>query len=212
MATAEAQNVDWREFSHTVGISIEKAGGETTCSGVLLSPTVVLTAAHCVDGYLKARVTTERSLRKQNIKFIDVNRGAMHSSYRGNLPGGSVDVGLFFLKNPIINEFNPTQTGTTMTDLPFERIGFGGRSGENIRTWILSFYEGEFGDYLRARDELGVLGDSGGPVFQRQKEGLVLVGVHTGREIGTNGQLTNISYIQPLTAKVLSWVSSELNK
>jgi V8-like Glu-specific endopeptidase len=212
MTTAEAQKVDWREFSHTVGIAIEKAGGTTTCSGILISPTVVLTAAHCVDGFLKARVTTERSLRKQDVKFIEVTRGSMHPGYRGNLPGGSVDVGLLFLKEAIQNEFNPTQIGTLVTDLPFERIGFGGRAGENIRTWILSFYEGEFGDYLRARDELGVLGDSGGPVFQRQKEGLRLIGVHTGREIATSGQLTNISYIQPLTSKVLGWVTSELNK
>lgn len=206
---AGAQQVNWSEFSQTVGISVEKSGGRTMCSGILLTSRVVLTAAHCVDGYLSARVTTERRIDVPADAFVDVERAQMHPGYRGNLPGGSVDVGLFFLATPILGP--EPLIGELDPRLPFERIGFGGRNGSNVRTWILSFYEGTFGAYLRARDELGVLGDSGGPVFQRHPtEGLRLIGIHTGREIDATGALTAISYVQPLDAEVRAWLRPHL--
>lgn len=207
---ASAQQVNWSEFSQTVGISVEKSGGRTMCSGILLAPRVVLTAAHCVDGYLSAQVTTERRIDVPAEAFVDVESALMHPGYRGNLPGGSVDVGLFFLAAPIHQAKLETPIADLDPRLPFERIGFGGRNGTNVRTWIVSFYESSFGAYLRARDELGVLGDSGGPVFQRHPStGLQLIGIHTGREIDPTGALTAISYIQPLDPGVRTWLKSQ---
>lgn len=181
------------------------------CSGILLSPHVVLTAAHCVDGYLSAQVTTDRWIGGAPESFVDVASAQTHPGYRGNLPGGSVDIGLFFLAKPLFEMVPEVLIAELDPRLPFERIGFGGRNGSNIRTWILSFYEGEFGSYLRARDELGVLGDSGGPVFQRHPTlGLQLIGIHTGREIDPTGALTAVSYVQPLDAEVRGWLRSHL--
>ncbi len=208
MSTAHAGPLNWNDFSHTVGISITKQGGSTTCSGILVAPKVVLTAAHCIEGLKEAWVTTGRKITdRPRVRSVDTRT---HPGYRGNLPGGSVDLGLIFLARPLLERLVPTPVMEVQEALTFERIGFGGRDGQNVRTWIVSFYDGRFGDYVRARDELGVLGDSGGPVFQRGPTGLGLVGVHTGREIGPSGALTNVSFIQPLAAKEWAWVTETL--
>ncbi len=201
--------MEWSEFSATVGIRVTKSGGPTTCSGVLLSPKVVLTAAHCVDGFLSADVTTASDL-SSGAAYTSVQKGELHPGYRGNLPGGSVDIGLFILTQPIPGPLAYPQLGFVDEDRNFERIGYGGRSGQNSRTWVTSTFELWFGNYIKARDELGVLGDSGGPVYQRQNGKLMLVGVHTGRSISSRGELEPYSFIQPLGSEIVKWITHQL--
>ncbi len=202
-----AAELNWDDFNGTVGIQVQNQLGATVCSGVLLSPQVVLTAAHCLVGLKSARVSTAELLDTHAL-WVKGARAQIHPGYVGNQPGFSVDVGLLFLEQPILGVRYARQ-GLFEMSLPCERIGYGGRGGKNIRTWLTSFPQKLQGSYLRVQDAYGVLGDSGGPVYQLFPDGLKLIGVHTGREYGYVGSLRDVSFVQLLDATVWSWITSQ---
>ena len=205
-----SKDMKWKDYNASVGISVKKPNFTTACSGVLLTPYVVLTAAHCVDEFVTAQVTTEARL-KDGVMAHDVARGMKHPGYRGNIVGASVDIGLFFLATPVKTPFNAPVLAAVDPKLKFERIGYGKRNGKNVRTWVTSFFHKWFGGYVKTRDEFGMGGDSGGPVFQRHGGELRLVGVHTGREM-KGGDLKNASYIQTLGPEEISWIREQIGK
>lgn len=204
----ETKTMQWKDYSSSVGISVKKPLFTTTCSGVLLTPYVVLTAAHCVDDFISAQVTTAAKLTDGALAY-EVARGVMHPGYKGNIVGKSVDVGLFFLANPVKTPIEPPILAAVNPQLRFERIGYGIRNGKNVRTWVTSFFHKWFGGYVKTRDVYGMGGDSGGPVFQRHESGLRLVGVHTGREV-KDGKLAKASYIQTLGEGEISWIREQV--
>lgn len=202
--------MEWKDYAASVGISVKKPLFTTTCSGILLTPSVVLTAAHCVEDFISAQVTTAPSLQ-DGVLAHEVVRGLMHPGYKGNIVGKSVDLGLFFLATPVKTPFDPPVLAAVNPKLRFERIGYGKRQGRNVRTWVTSFFQKWFGGYVKAIDVHGMGGDSGGPVFQRHQGELRLVGVHTGREV-KDGQLARASYIQTLGEGEITWIREQMVK
>lgn len=200
----------WKDYAGSVGISVKKPLFTTTCSGVLLTPNVVLTAAHCVDEFVSAQVTTAARLQ-DGVLAHEVIRGLIHPGYKGNVVGKSVDIGLFILATPVKTGFEPPILAAVNPKLRFERIGYGIRNGRNVRTWVTSFFQKWFGGHVKTTDVYGMGGDSGGPVFQRHEGGLRLVGVHTGREI-RDGKLAKASYIQTLGEAEISWIREQMVK
>mgnify|MGYP003392989908 CR=1 FL=1 len=200
----------WKDYAASVGISVKKPMFTTTCTGILLTPNVVLTAAHCVDDFISAQVTTAPRLA-DGVLAHEVVRGVMHPGYKGNVVGKSVDLGLFFLATPIKTDFEAPILAAVNPKLRFERIGYGIRNGRNVRTWVTSFFQKWFGGHVKTTDEHGMGGDSGGPVFQRQPSGLRLVGVHTGREV-RGGKLAQSSYIQTLGESEITWIREQMAK
>lgn len=205
-----SKDMKWKDYAASVGISVKKPMFTTTCSGVLLTPYVVLTAAHCVDDFVSAQVTTAPRLQ-DGVMAHEVVRGLIHPGYKGNVVGKSVDIGLFFLATPVKTPFDPPILAAVNPKLRFERIGYGIRNGRNVRTWVTSFFQKWFGGYVKATDVYGMGGDSGGPVFQRQQAGLRLVGVHTGREV-KDGELARASYIQTLGESEITWIREQMTK
>jgi len=201
--------MDWDDFSATVGIELQKTTGRSVCSGVLLRPHVVLTAAHCLVDLISARVTNDEAMSTAQSWHV-ARDWQTHPNYRGNLPGQSVDVGLIFLSSELNDvayaEHAPYQPGEMC-----ERVGFGERSGRNVRTWLTAFPQALQGSSLKVQDAYGRLGDSGGPVYQNHANGLRLIGVHTGREYGQQGQLNDISFVQLLTPEIWAWVRSKVH-
>jgi len=195
--------LDWNEFQGSVGIELYRSGSKSICSGVLIRPQVVLTAAHCTENLMWARVTTQSELEGAN-DWVKVENFISHPAYKGNIPGESVDIGLMYLESPI--HVPLLKRANYKLNLQCERIGFGLRAGVNRRTWQTSFPENLLGTSLRVKDEFGVVGDSGGPVYQRQIGELKLVGVHTGRQLDDGGTMLDISYVQLLTDEIWHWV------
>lgn len=206
-ANAREKNMNWDDFNATVGIEVKKLSSQTVCTGVLIRPQVILTAAHCLVGLKSSRVTTEEAMGEAT-QWVETVRSVMHPDYEGNTPGQSVDVGLLYLARPIVGVKYALHGNFDMTH-QCERIGYGGRKGKNVRTWLTSFPQMTQGTSLRVQDALGVLGDSGGPVYQNLPDGMRLIGVHTGREYGWGGHLNDVSFVQILTPEIWSWVESQ---
>lgn len=204
--------MDWKEFDASVGVLLEKKGAQTVGSGVLLSPTVVLTAAHCLEDLTQAWVTTSPDMATG--RKWQAARWLLHPGYRGNIPGGSTDLGLIFLMEPVTDLPHAFPVFALFRPgLPFERIGYGLREGHNVRTHVNSSLNSPLSrHYVLVDDEHGFPGDSGGPVFQREGDDLFLVGVHTGRKMGEGSELLDHSYVQLLYKEELDWIRDEMEQ
>lgn len=167
------------------------------CSGTMIAPAIVLTAAHCVQTGATYKIVEYDAQRTPQLR--DVAQIAIHPQF--NLQTmlahrATADVALLRLASPIAAGRQPAQLGTPRMPIAlggrFTIAGIGvsvrgdGKSGGVVRATSLTT-TGQPGtlqirlvDPLTGgkRDGLGACtGDSGGPVFEDQQGRSVLVGV-----------------------------------
>lgn len=149
-----------------------------SCTGVVLGPSVVLTAAHCVQPAADyAVVVFEASAPR----LIPVARIAVHPSFAANsfeTQRPTPDLALIKLSAPLPGSFRPAQLSSDMA-LPAKRtgftlVGFGvtrdgdGKSAGVLRTVDLPSIGTTGGIMIRLSNGAsagGCTGDSGGPVL-----------------------------------------------
>lgn len=167
------------------------------CSGTMIAPTIVLTAAHCVQNGATYKIVEYDAQRTPQLR--DVAQVAVHPQF--NLQTmlahrATADVALLRLAGPIAAGRQPVLLGTPRMPIAvggrFTIAGIGvtvrgdGKSGGIVRAASLAT-TGQPGtlqirlvDPLAGgkRDGLGACtGDSGGPVFEDQQGRSVVVGV-----------------------------------
>jgi V8-like Glu-specific endopeptidase len=143
---------------------------------------------------------------------VSVVHWIIHPGYQGNVLNKTIDISLMFLAKPLVARPAELLIANYDRNLTFQRIGYGLRSGRNVRTFITSELFREFEEYISVRDVYGFPGDSGGPVYQRMNGVLRLIGIHTGRAINPSGTYRDLSYVQRVGNRELAWILKEFKK
>ena len=169
------------------------SGSWLICTGTLVSPAVVLTAAHCIDDFstdpdatvfFGFDVSTDDGVR------IGVKKAQQHLGWTGNLGDGH-DIGLMLLNfAPADDVATPVPLNTAdiagHIDDPYRVVGFGvydrdtgdsdGRKREGLTT-----ISGAHADVLETGDmDISIcFGDSGGPGFLTVDDTEYVAGVHS---------------------------------
>ena len=211
-------------------VRVESSRGEL-CSGALIEPDLVLTAAHCVlDRGSYQVIAVDRRFRQRAVRAV---AAAMHPEFvPGTTPRSQpgVDLAILRLEAPLGPDFsplNPSSTGRVGRGEPVELAGFGiaGEGQRNARvlrqTRLVSLGTLQVAnrvvvvaDEERLAQTTGAgacRGDSGGPILAGGPGGYQLLGIvswssgaFNTRAPGACGGLTAVTPI----AEHTSWIAA----
>jgi MYXO-CTERM domain-containing protein len=202
--------------------------GQQGCTGILIAPSVVMTAAHCIDSTLDKVLIGTNSLAKPSIgETINVARRLAY-------PQGKYDVGIVILANPSTITPRLLATGWAQSDIVdgarVEFVGYGAID-RNSQTYIDEMQQAEStvtdagctthagcDPAARPNGEIGAggagidtcPGDSGGPMYLLTDYGEFLAGV-TSRGYDTNQYDCSEGgiYTRPDKADIVAWVEQQ---
>ncbi len=202
--------------------------GQQGCTGVLIAPTVVMTAAHCIDGTLDAVLIGTNSLARPSAgETITVTRRVV-------FPGNSYDIAIVILSQPSTIEPRKLATGWAQSDIVNGgRVAFVGYGAvdRNSNVYIDEMQEAESTitdagcttsqgcePGARPNGEIGAggsgidtcPGDSGGPMYLLTDYGEFLAGI-TSRGYDDNNFPCSEGgiYTRPDKASIVAWVEQE---
>ncbi len=194
------------------------------CSGVVIAPQVILTAAHCVAPVKDVRIFYRDEAGQP--AFVMVQALATHPNYHPDAIAKrrvSIDLALIETQTPLGNRFSPSaldESGVIDVGEPLRIAGYGvAREGEGRTAGVLRSAS------LRAREPVskilvwaedptgggagGCTGDSGGPIFSEDAAKVVAITAWSAGPTGKNcGALTQ----GPLVAPQRGWIEDVLKQ
>lgn len=199
------KNEDWENFNSSLLIEVTRPEGVFTCTGVAVSPSVLLTAAHCLEGkILKVRVFTQNYYDPQ-LDGLKVRTYKIHPAYHPKRSRFQSDLAKIYLDQPLPSSIHipPLFTGEIVYGEIY-RFGFGERLKKNLKTVTtpklkkMRLEEG----LVEFHDKFSYSGDSGGPIYLRRQNQIYLLAVHSTLSFGPEG---NFSY-NPLVGPFKNWI------
>ncbi len=177
--------IDWASFESTAIVRTTRGKKIFICSAVLVSAKLAITTAHCVDKSDKNEILLGVSLTDPNLRtyLVDTKKMRIHPDYRLKKSFFGADLAVL----PLVESASVNRIATIPEPKAFqlsakqalERVGFGLRNSQNLRTWTEVFVEKVEKHNLYLQDALSVIGDSGSAIFSRQGNELQLVGLHS---------------------------------
>jgi len=206
-----AKDQQWEAFNSSVLLEVTRPTGVFTCSGVAISPTVILTAAHCLDGDVKQVKVFNTITYDPKAAFYEVKSSKIHPEYNPKVSAYQNDIAKITLSKKLPNSivFHPIYTKDEVTG-DFIRFGFGERNKTNNRTVITPKFRfvNHLHKVIELDDHFSISGDSGGPIFLLQKNKIYLLAIHSTFSRGPQGEYS----FNPLVNKYLDWINSETRK
>lgn len=203
---------------------LNRSGGSAGfCTATVISPSVVLTAAHCVGAPDDTRIFFRNAKREPVL--IEAASTAINPGYRPDAIRRrlvSIDLALILLAEPLPPSFRPIEFARTNSVEPGQKFliaGFGvadeglGKTGGVLRSGILVDTGPKSSVLLWAADPnqtgLGACtGDSGAPIFAFDRPLVVAVAVWAKGHGGNRcGALTQAVLIAPQR----HWIEATLN-
>lgn len=186
------------DFSGNFMLKVKKNKSFYFCSGVAVSKTHLLTAAHCLDNAEEVQVHSDGVQ-------LPIKKYEMHPNYKRKSSFYNFDIGVIELRNALSENIQIYQIANTKGKEPIIRVGFGGREGKNEITIIRGLQAEDFGNrFIKAKDSKSVSGDSGGALFQKEGDKLNLVAIHSTIEGGYS--------FNPSLSLADSWLKEKISK
>jgi secreted trypsin-like serine protease len=189
----------------------------SVCTGAVVSPTVILTAAHCVTGAGQYAVAYKEAGGTPTLQ--EVRQIARHPEFRSG-SRVSIDLALVRLKLPLPSRFSTFKldgssddddaVGSTQTIAGFGLAREGDdRSAGTLRAASVTVLPRYYPRYFRLGVNSASLsickGDSGGPVLSEGFLGTTLTGIIYGKE-GADGRQCGITAQAVRIAPQRAWI------
>ena len=202
---AFSKTEDWDQFKSTLIIEVTRPNGVFTCTGVAVSPEIIMTAAHCLEGdILKVRVFTQNVYNPQE-PSLSISNFKLHPDYDPKKSRYFSDVAKIKMKDklPDFIKIHPIFFGEEFLGNVY-RFGFGARNKKNLRTVITPTFRKVNQDehILELNDEFSRSGDSGGPIFLKSGNAVYILAIHSTFSHGPEGNYS----LNPLLGAYRNWI------
>ncbi|HNS97622.1 MAG TPA: trypsin-like serine protease [Polyangiaceae bacterium] len=222
------------DYPSTVSLMMKQGGKwESGCTGTLVAPTVVITAAHCLEdwwgtplsineirivyGYTNPQTAPSSELRTLASLHPHPNYAPNASTDSDGL-GKTNDIGVVVLNEPIANGVTTPILPENMVDsvlVPGSQVHVVGYGINNINTWASGILYKAITPYIRhiswemlagsPGNPDSCNGDSGGPAYMEVGGALYLVGV-TSRAWKKSQKMCGDGGIYTIASAHLTWL------